>query len=661
MAARAKKPSQQDRVDYRGENTYRAVFDRVADAIIIHAKDDHRILDVNPAALKRYGYSLAEMRQMTPFDLHPPEDLETVTENIDVRNPDAPNNYLHVNRSGDRIPVEILSDEIDYDGIPAWLSMVRDIRERRAFEQAISLARDEAIATSEHKSRFIADVSHELRTPMNGVIGMIDLLLSTSLDEEQREFAETIQNTAEVMVDLLNEILDLSKVEAGKLELESAPFQIRSALDGVMRMLAPRAAEAGIELRLSIDNAIPEELLGDAPRIRQVVTNLAGNAIKFTSKGYVAIDAQLVKRLDDGVALSISVQDTGIGIPEKRLNAIFESFTQAERTTAQRYGGTGLGLSISRELAELMGGRLRVESVEGEGSTFTFEFKVGVLERARSNGGEKPFSGDALIVHSDEGQRELHAHALRELGFGVCEASGSTELLELMAGDCGEVDLRVCFIEFALPDIDGLTLGQMLLRRGYIDPGRMLLLGKCGSIPSHKLSAMGFRGWSQELDAEELRASVELMEREGASRSVTPLARHSAPILVAEDNPVTQRIMSHLLGKLGYPVEIADDGREAVVMLQKKSYAMVFMDCQMPELDGYAATAAIRALNEPARSTPVVALTANAMDGDREKCLRAGMDDYLSKPASTAQIIEMIDRWCVKRSEARGPKPAKTH
>jgi len=372
MARRVKKLSTRSRADYRGENTYRAVFDRVADAMIIHARANHKILDANPAAVKRYGYSIDELRKMTPFDLHPSADLDAVTEQISVRNPEAPNTYVHVAKGGEEIPVEILSDEIDYEGIPAWLSMVRDVRERRAFEVAVSAARDEAIAASKHKSRFIADVSHELRTPMNGVIGVANILKDTELTTKQQEYLNIVISSGESLLNIINDILDFSKIEAGKMDLESIPLPLIDVVEGSAQTIAANATKKGLRLITYVDPKLPQFVTGDPVRIRQIVINLGGNAIKFTEKGQVVIRAEHVENTDDDkVTVRFSVIDQGIGISEEGQAKLFQAFSQAEASTRGRFGGTGLGLAITRHFCEMMGGTVLVESEPGKGSTFT--------------------------------------------------------------------------------------------------------------------------------------------------------------------------------------------------------------------------------------------------------------------------------------------------
>jgi PAS domain S-box-containing protein len=665
--------------EHRSVDACRAVFDRVADAIIIHARNGHSILDANPAALKRYGYTLEEFRSMTPFDLHPSEDAAAVGEKIDECNPDAPNVYVHLTKDGVSIPVEILSDVIDYDGTPAWLSMVRDIRERKRFEIELAKVRDEAVAASQHKSRFIAGISHELRTPMNGVMGMAALLMDTDLDDEQREYANTIQSTANVMLDLLNEILDLSKIEAGKFELEPLPFRLRKTFHDVFHMLQPRTGDTRIELRLDFDESAPELVVGDSHRLRQVITNLAGNALKFTSEGHVTLRLACVDTINDSTWLRIEVEDTGIGIAPDKLEAIFEEFAQADESTSRRYGGTGLGLTISRRIVELMGGRMYVRSSVGHGSTFSFEIEMPVANAADLSGsGPLDLAGSALVVHSDAAAREYYLGLLEQFGFDVYGASSAVATLELCRGELAGSRMQLCLLEYTLPDMDGETLGLTLRRQKIVRRGSMHLLGRVRGIDPERLAAKGFGGIHDALDAEGFEkilgvndestsgepANENRDQQETIDMSTKVSAAHAPHaagrcirVLIVEDNLVNQRVTEQLLRKLGCECDLAADGVEALQKIACTNFDLVVMDCQMPEMDGYEATRAIRSLPFPQNTVAIVALTANAMDGDREKCLEAGMDDYLSKPASASQIAAMVRKWATKHSDRLPPEP----
>ncbi|MFQ6114130.1 MAG: PAS domain S-box protein, partial [bacterium] len=370
----------------KSERKYHSLFNQIADPIFIFDKKTKRFLDCNKAVQRIYGYSLEELKTMTPFDLHPPEDLAKVESNLNVRNFDKPFTYVHLTKSGRRIEVEILSDEIEYQGQPAWISIVRDITERKRAEQALRQAKRAAEAANRAKSEFLANMSHEIRTPLNAIIGMTELALETELSPEQRGYVSVVQSSSEGLLSLINDILDFSKIEAGQMELEEVDFNLREVVEGVGEIFGLRAQSKGLELLCYVEPEIPTQVVGDPTRLRQILVNLVGNAIKFTEAGQVAIEVessnlqQLKKNKEKKIRLQFKVSDTGIGISEGNIRKIFEKFTQADTSTTRRFGGTGLGLNISKSLIELMGGALSVQSKEGKGSTFHFALTLPIGE-----------------------------------------------------------------------------------------------------------------------------------------------------------------------------------------------------------------------------------------------------------------------------------------
>lgn len=661
MASTPSHPSSAGSVPRGRSDTYRKVFDRVADAIIIHDKRTHRIVDVNACAIKRYGYTLEELRGMTPFDLHPAEEYELVAEKIDVKNAESPNVYVHVAKDGRRFDVEILSDEVVYEGVEAWLSIARDISDRKRAEAEIARARDDALAASKHKSDFLAAMSHELRTPMNGVLGMATLLLETHLTEEQREYGETIRGAGEVMLELLNELLDLSKIEAGRLEIEPHPFDLRQSVESVCKLLSPRVREAGIDLILDFAREVPSAVVGDEGRIRQILTNLTGNAIKFTREGHVALRVSCLEMDPVYCILEIAVEDTGIGIPEEKLESIFEEFSQADQTIFRRYGGTGLGLAISRRMVELMGGRLQVESTPGEGSIFRVTLPLPRAASVPPVDTPQDRRGWILLVQRDAERRDRVERWLGELGFSVEPAHSGSRALErlserLVAGDPPFGAL----VDFHLPDLDGVSLGRAILARS--DHGvRVWLTGLEGSGGREGIHAADFAGhlpWG--FEERHLRELMDLPSTPDGAPSHAPAPEPSAPeparraeecsgrrpcVLVVEDNDLNQRVVRRMLDRLGCRVDVAEDGPEALRRVETSSYQLILMDCELPGMDGYEATRQIRALPAPRRAIPIVALTADAMAGAQERCLEAGMDAYLSKPASLERIQNVLESW----------------
>jgi PAS domain S-box-containing protein len=530
-ADRALEASREDVV--ASERVYRVMFEQNPHPTVIYDRETLAIVDVNHAGVSTYGYSREEFLAMTIKDVMPPERVTGYMEAFQPARGEqavglrAGHVQRHRYKDGTVVDVELTSNDVVLNGRACRVASSQDVTERNRVAAEVAAARDEAVEASNLKSAFLATISHEIRTPMNGVLGMNELLLDTDLDPEQRELADQVSRSGELMLELVNDILDISRIEAGQLELEVIDYRLREAIDGACAAARLQADAKGLEFVLVVGDELPEQARGDGRRLRQVLLNVVGNAVKFTSEGTIAVRAGSRPGEGGDAILRVEVSDTGIGIEPEVLQRMFEPFTQADASTTRTYGGSGLGLAIARELVELMGGVIGAVAAPGRGSTFWFELPLAAATVANGNG---------------SGNRPRSQAAERVLA------------------------------------------------------GRPL--------------------WS-----------------------TTPL------VLVAEDSPVNQIVAVRTLERCGCEVAVADDGRIALEMLGERKYDLVLMDCEMREMDGFEATAELRRREKGGVRTPIVAMTARAMDGDREHCLAAGMDDYLSKPIRREELVDALQRW----------------
>ena len=664
------------------EERYRDLFENAND-LIQSVAPDGALLYVNRAWCNALGYTKEEFGRLNIFDIihsdsraHYQDLFRRVLTGERVTNAEA----MFVTRDGRTLLVEGNINCRFQQGRPvATRAIFRDITERKQLERDLIAAREAAIEASQAKSAFLANMSHEIRTPLNGIIGMSGLLLKSALSPEQRKMADTVHFSANALLAIINNILDFSKIEAGKLILESLDFDLRPIVEGVIGLLAEPAQQKQLELALLIHNDVPEKVRGDAMRLRQVLTNLVGNAIKFTEGGEVVVEVSAVALSNHHARLRFEVRDTGIGIPEEALRNLFQPFSQADSSTTRRYGGTGLGLAISRQLVELMGGEIQVESRVGEGSTFSFtahferqEVRTGSRAALRTSVQEARL----LVVDDNASNRSILGHYIESWGMRHSSSASAGEALDLLRQAAKQgTPYDIVLLDMQMPETDGLMLARRIKEEALISTTRIVMMTSLGGreeeadsgtpdLPTPVEAYLDkpirqselFDCLASVIPAESGELAAIHMGVAGGLGAVTtplqPVLQKTARVLLAEDNAVNREVALMQLQSLGYTVDTVVNGLEAVEALGRADYDIVLMDCQMPKMDGYEATIEIRLREGDGHRTTIIALTANALQGDREKCFAAGMDDYLSKPIKYEDMEAMLEKWTGDDGEA---------
>jgi len=643
------------------EEKFRTMFNAARDGILVADLTTKQFIFANPGICHLTGYSEPELLRMGVGGLHPEPDLPYVIEQFDKQAKgeiQVASNIPILRKDRSVTMCDVNSTPIKIGGKEVLLGFFHDITERRRMEAEVAKARDVALEGTRLKAEFLANMSHEIRTPMNGVIGMANLLLDTELTPQQRHFANTIGKSGESLLNLINDILDFSKIEARKLEFEMLDFDLREAVEDALDLVAERAGAKHLELAVSVPSDVPTQLRGDPGRLRQILLNLVNNAIKFTERGEVIVRVALVSQTATHARLRWEVKDTGMGISPEDQTRLFQAFSQADNSTTRKFGGTGLGLAISKQLAELMGGQIGVESEPGKGATFWFtaELEKRVVETPSSVAAKPDLANVQVLIADDNAAiREILERQMQTSKIRSRSAANPTEALQLLR-EASADRCQIALLDAGMPGMDGLSLARAIKADPAIASTRLILLISFGQkLDSAKITAAGIDACLTKPVKQSLLLDCLATVMGRAAPRVAGLLVPSTPeshpvpalrLLLAEDNVVNQEVAAGQLRRLGYQADVVANGLEALAALQRVPYDAILMDCQMPEMDGYEATRSIRSRerSEERKSVWIIAMTASAMPEDREVCLAAGMNDFISKPVRDVELQKALDR-----------------